>query len=120
MPLSSLFLLLALLVLVALFVARPLFAREAAEESATPNELSPWVAERERVLEALGELDADWQMGKVPEELYSGQRQQLLVKGAKAIRQLETLGESPKKTSIKSDDTQLEKMIAAYRVKRKK
>lgn len=120
MPLSSLFLLLALLVLVALFVARPLFVPDAAEDSATPNEFSPWIAERERILDALAELDADWQLGKIPEELYSAQRQQLLAKGAGAIRQLERLGESPKKPTIGSDDAQLEKMIAARRAKRKK
>jgi hypothetical protein len=120
MPLSSLLLLFALLVLVALFVARPLFAPDATEDTETPNELSPWIAERERVLDALAELDTDWQLGKVPEELYSGQRQQLVAKGAIAIRQLERLGESPKKTSIRSDDAQLEKMIAARRAKREK
>lgn len=120
MPLSSLMLLLALLVLVALFVARPLFSQEAAEDSSTSTELSPWIAERERVLDALAELDTDWQMGKVPEELYSGQRQLLLAKGAIAMRQLERLGESPKKTSVRSDDAQLEKMIASRRAKRKK
>lgn len=120
MPLSSLFLLLALLVLVALFVARPLFVPDAAEDTATPNEFSPWIAERERILDALAELDADWQLGKVPEELYSAQRQQLLVKGAIAIKQLERPGGSPRKESVQTDDAQLEKMIAARRAKSKK
>jgi hypothetical protein len=118
MPLSSLLLLLALLVLVALFVVRPLFDQDLAEDNMTPNDLSPWIAERERVLDALAELDADWQMGKVPEELYSAQRQQLLAKGAVAIKKLESA--PPKKSTTQSDDTQLEKMIAARKAKRKK
>lgn len=118
MPLSSFFLLLALLVLVALFVARPLFAPE--QDSDDQVEVSPWIAERERVLDALAELDADWQMGKVPTEIYSSQRQQLLAKGALALKQLEGLGAKSKKAPIRLDDAKLEKMIAARKAKRKK
>jgi hypothetical protein len=120
MPLSSVLLLLALLVLVAPFVARPLFSPEAADDNPTLEGLSPWFAERERVLDALAELDADWQMGKVPEDLYSAQRQQLLDKGAIALKKLEHLGRIPTRPSTALDDTQLERMIAARRANRKK
>lgn len=121
MALGSIFLFLALLVLVALFVARPLIA-DVGEERPLDNENSHWLAERERVLDALAELDADWQLGKVPEDIYKIQREQLFSKGAQALAQLDKLnppgrtGET-KKNKTESDD--LEKMITAYGAKRK-
>ncbi|MEX2143288.1 MAG: hypothetical protein WD740_01725 [Anaerolineales bacterium] len=118
---GSLLLFLALLVLVALFVSRPLFLADNAEAE-LDSEISRWLAERERVLEALTELDADWQMGKVPQDIYSSQRDQLLVKGSIALEHLEKSEHKklsrPKRTKAKKkrgDD--LEELIAAYRAK---
>lgn len=118
MPLSSVLLLLALLVLVALFVARPFLDPRSADEG--QDEISPWIAERERVLDALAELDADFQLGKVPEEVYQPQRQQLLAKGAQALKELEKLGAKPDKDSRVVSDDDLEKIIEARKAKRTK
>ncbi len=121
MTLGPLLLFVALLVVVALFVARPLVEADADIEDLGDPVASQWVAERERVLDALTELDSDWHMGKVPEDIYQEQRDMLLATGAKALEQLDRLTSKPsrqKKKEAKADD--LEAMIAAYKVKRKR
>jgi hypothetical protein len=118
MAFGSLLLFLGLLIVVALIVAKPL-AEGKASEVQTQDQVSHWLAERERILDALAELDADWQMGKVPEDVYPTQRRQLVAKGAHALKQLDQLDRKPKrkKRNIKNND--LEKMIAAYKTHRK-
>lgn len=116
MELGSLLLFLALLVLSGLYVARPLLS--AAEEETDPH-LANLQAEHQRVLDALLELDADWEMGKVPEEVYHSQRRQLLAEGAAALRSLEKADvAAPAAREEQPDD--LEAMIAAYKKQSKK
>jgi hypothetical protein len=125
MALGSILLILALLILVALFVARPLAQEESLGAGLDP-ERSHWIAERERALEALQELDFDHQLGKVPPEVYTEHRQTLMRQGAEALRQLEALDEKgaapparkqgPRGRSEAYSDAKLEAMIA----KRKK
>jgi hypothetical protein len=122
MALGSIFLLLALLLVVALFVARPLIAAEVYDETQLDEEASHWIAERERALDALAELDADWQLGKVPEEIYAPQRQQLVAAGAQALRKLDSMSVHLKETPSRKEggvsDSQLEQLIAARRNKK--
>jgi hypothetical protein len=95
MDIGSLFLLLALLVLIGLFIARPLLDREAVavtpEEDLREHELSTLLAERDRVLTALEELDFDNALGKIPQKDYPGQRERLLTRGAEILRKLDEL-----------------------------
>jgi hypothetical protein len=113
---GSLLAFLALLILVALFVSRPL--TEGDEEDAPDGEASHWAAERERVLDALAELDADWQLNKIPEDVYHAQRAALVAAGAHALEQLERVS-APAKTKRASGDD-LEALIAAHKRKRRK
>ncbi len=92
MGVGSLLLLLALLVLVALFVARPLFADADSAAELFEEDSSSVQAEYERILDALVELDGDWELGKVPEEIYRSQREQLVTKGSAALKELEKTG----------------------------
>ncbi len=90
MDFGSILLLLALVVVVGLFLARPLQGRGlnmAATE--VDIELSELLAERERVLEALAELDFDNEMGKVPDSLFPMQREALVKRGAAVLRLLD-------------------------------
>ncbi len=90
MDFGSLLLLLALIVIVAAFVASPF--RHAPKREAVGEddiELSQLLAERERVLDALAELDFDAEMGKVPDDLYPIQREALLKRGADVLRLLD-------------------------------
>ncbi len=119
MDIGSIFLILALFVLVALFISRPFFERESAvsvgynlELNEQEHELSALLAERDRLLNALQELDFDHALGKIPDEDYPSQRALLLQRGAEVLRQLDTYQEG-----ISSDDVEarIEAAIAARR-----
>ncbi|HLD93222.1 MAG TPA: hypothetical protein VI703_03380 [Anaerolineales bacterium] len=113
MALGSLLLFLALLIIVGLIVAHPLFEMSEGEAEIGASG-SKWLAERERVLDALAELDADWQLGKVPEEIYAKQREQLVAKGAQAIEEIEKTIKPVSRTKVKAGDD-MEELIAAYK-----
>lgn len=95
MDIGSIFLLLALLVLTSLFIARPLLDRETVavtpEVDLKERELSTLLAERDRVLTALEELDFDNALGKIPQKDYPGQRERLLKQGTEILRKLDEL-----------------------------
>jgi hypothetical protein len=117
---GSLFLVLALLVLVALFVGRPFLRRAATpqqrimqpEAQQREHMRSSLLAERDRVLEALQELDFDYGLGKVPEEEYPVMRGDLLRTGADVLRQLEQY-EAPGQSGRAED--RVEAAVAARR-----
>lgn len=119
MDLGSILLILALLLLVALFVARPFMEKgSAAEESlikpeaSADHERSALLAERERLVNAIQELDFDYALGKIPEEDYPVQRQILLQHGAEVLRRLD---EMEPETGRASAEDRLEAVIAARR-----
>lgn len=99
---GSLFLILALALVVGLFIAQPFFknvsgsnadkestVRSAEEER--EHQRSSLLAERDRVLNALQELDFDYALGKVPAEEYPLQRSALLKTGADVLRRLDEI-----------------------------
>lgn len=145
MDLGSIFLILAVLILVALFISRPLMegsrqklvVAEPAVES-QEHYLSSLMAERDRVLNALRELDFDAQLGKIPEDEYPLQRASLMQRGAEILRELDILQAAPIDASANSQidpaaavhptdapvsnalsDDRLEAMINARRSQRK-
>jgi len=89
MDIGSIFLILGLLVLTGVFVSRPFFERSARQVSAAEREVSALLAERDRILTALQELDFDFALGKIPEGEYPGQRAGLLQRGADILRELD-------------------------------
>ncbi len=89
MDIGSIFLILTLMLLTGLFIARPLLDRRAQAVTQEEHELSMLLAERDRILNALAELDFDHALGKIPEEDYPGMRKQLLQRGAAVLRQLD-------------------------------
>lgn len=95
MEIGSFFLLLALLIPVSLFIARPLLDKEAAavtpEEDLQEHELSALLAERDRILTALEELDFDNALGKIPEGDYEPTRERLLAQGAEVLRKIDAI-----------------------------
>jgi rubrerythrin len=118
MDIGSLFLILALLILVGWFISRPFFEFKNAKQilsSANPqeHERSALLAERDRVVNALHELDFDYTLGKIPEEDYPAQRGMMLQYGADVLRKLDELQEA---ASASSADDQLEAAIAARKV----
>ena len=122
MDIGSILLILALLILVALFVTRPIFERQtlhgSGEIASQDHELSSLLAERDRVLNALQELDFDNALGKIPQEDYPGQRARLMEYGAGVLRridELEASTSSQKSTEAVDVEQRLEVAIAARR-----
>jgi hypothetical protein len=129
MELGALLLLLFLLVIVVLFVAWPLMGRMRIRIG-SGQKISSLLAERERVLNALQELDFDQSLGKFPAEEYAAQRQDFLRKGAETLRQLEELqgvqaetakvrSAAPVKPATTLSDDDLEDLIAKRRTAHK-
>lgn len=99
MDIGSIFLLLGIMVVVLLFIFQPFIderKNKALITQALPSiekemHVSSMLAERDRVLRALQELDFDFSLGKIPDEDYPAQRQFLLQKGAEVIKKLDEI-----------------------------
>jgi hypothetical protein len=89
MDIGSIFLILAVFTLTILFIVRPFFDHKAVSVSRQEMELSSLLAERDRILNALEELDFDYAMNKIAEDVYPVQRTVLLKRGAEVLRKLE-------------------------------
>lgn len=116
MDLGSFLLIIALLLIVGIYVSRPLMEKSS-EISTTilddvDHQRSTLMAERDRILNALQELDFDHALGKVPEKDYPKQRIDLLDKGAEVLRELDILLPS---TEVMQTEDRLEAVIAAHR-----
>jgi hypothetical protein len=88
-------LLIALLLGVSLYLVMPLIENRSHRISEETPQTSPLMAERDRIINALQELDFDFKLGKIPEEDYPTQRAELLKKGTDILRQLDALTPSP-------------------------
>lgn len=113
MELSAIFFSLAVLILVGIYLYAPFMERRARRVTEEEHELSALMAERDRVINSLQELDFDFKLGKIPEEDYPMQRSMLLQKGADILRKIDTL--APQATSAQDTDVRLERAIAARR-----
>ncbi|MGD0751163.1 MAG: zinc ribbon domain-containing protein [Anaerolineales bacterium] len=87
---NSLILLVIVIVLIVLFVARPLTSRWRPEVEGS-QVLSTLLAEHDRVLNSLKELDFDNSLGKIPAEAYPVQRANLVQQGAELLRKIDQL-----------------------------
>jgi hypothetical protein len=113
MELTAIFFSLAVLILVGIYLYAPFMERRARSVTEEEHELSTLLAERDRVINSLQELDFDFKLGKIPEDDYPVQRTSLLQKGADILRKIDTL--APQATSAQDTETRLERAIAARR-----
>ncbi len=114
MELGAIFLTLALLVMVGLFVGLPFMeGRRAVSVSAQEHELSSLMAERDRLLAALQELDFDHVLGKIPPEDYPNMRGALLGQAAEVLRQIDA--RQPRESIPPAAESRVEAAIAARR-----
>jgi hypothetical protein len=113
MELTAIFFSLAVLVLVGIYLYAPFLERRARRVTQEEHELSALMAERDRVVNSLQELDFDFKLGKIPEEDYPTQRASLLQKGADILRKIDSL--APQIISTQDTEARLEKAIAARR-----
>jgi hypothetical protein len=114
MEIGSIFLLLAVLILAAFFVARPFIEeRRILAISAQDQTRSSLLAERERLILALQELDFDHVLHKIPAEDYPTMRAELLQKAADVLRQLDSFQEAG---AVPNDaESRIEAAVAARR-----
>lgn len=137
MQMTTLLFLLALFAGVVWFVTRPFGQGGKTPQLTDDHEVSSLLAERDRLLQTLEELDFDHALGKVPTEEYSLQRSALLKRGAALLKRLDTLTQrtqpppannesvesalsaqrSPAPSTITDDE--IETLIAARRAARK-
>jgi hypothetical protein len=120
MELTAIFFSLAILILVAVYLYAPFMERRAQRVTEEEHELSALMAERDRVINSLQELDFDFKLGKIPEEDYPTQRASLLQRGVDILRKIDTL--APPSPFGRGDggegqntESRLEKAIAARR-----
>jgi hypothetical protein len=96
-----------------MFLYAPFMERRARGVTEEEHELSALMAERDRVINSLQELDFDFKLGKIPEEDYPAQRASLLQKGADILRKIDSL--LPQAASPQDTEARLERAIAARR-----
>src|SRR5215216_2285107 len=113
MELTSIFFSLAILILVGIYLYAPFMERRARRVTEEEHELSALMAERDRIINALQELDFDFKLGKIPEDDYPLQRSTLLQNGADILRKIDSL--APQISSAQDTETRLERAIAARR-----
>lgn len=117
MELTAIFFSLAVLILVGIYLYAPFMERRARRVTEEEHELSALMAERDRVINSLQELDFDFKLGKIPEEDYPEQRTSLLQKGADILRKIDALAPPSPIVRRNEHDTEerLEKAIATRR-----
>ena len=119
MDIGSIFLTLGLLILVGLFIGRPLFDKRQVAAERAGHQQSALLAERDRILNTLQELDFDYTLGKIPQPEYQAQRNVLLQQGVQVLRELDAYQASvpPEAAEVRSGDAgaRLEAAIAARR-----
>lgn len=113
MDIGSIFLILALLIPVVIFIGRPLLERHPSLVSDEDLEFSTLLAERDQVVAAIQELDDDYHLGKIPSENYPTQRLSLLQIGADILRQIDAHQVIP---ATHSAEDRLEAAIASHRL----
>ena len=141
MDLGAIFFALGLVVLVGMYVGQPYIQRRGRRATQEDREYSSLMAEYDRAVNTLQELDFDNALGKVPAEDYPRQRAELLAKGADLLRKLDMMrpqettrdaesrleatvasrrADAPAEKSVSMlDDEDLESMIATRRKSRK-
>jgi rubrerythrin len=115
MQIVSIFFTLGILIFVGVFLYMPFLERRARRVTEDEHETSTLLAERERIVNSLQELESDYQLGKVPEEDYPTQRANFLQRGADILRKLDELAPSSMETSNQVDKET--RISAAHRKK---
>jgi rubrerythrin len=113
MQIAAILLTLGVIILVGLYLYAPFLERQARRVTTEEHTLSALMAERDRVINSLQELDFDFNLGKIPEGEYPTQRTMLLQKGADILREIDSYTSTA--GSAQNTEARLEKAIAARR-----
>ncbi len=126
MVIGSIFLILALAIVVSLYIFFPLLERAGPDELMARQEVqtrvtlrSTLLSERDRLLNALLELEADNELGKIPQGEYAPHREKMVREAAETLRRLDEMNLSKdqisKSSSPQTGDDDLEELIALRR-----
>lgn len=117
MTIGSILLSLALLVLVGLFVVRPLL-KHSGEHDIYMTKRQRLINEKEVVLAQIQDLDFDYETGKIPTEMYEQQRAHLVQQAAHLLQEIDSLAVTPLPESANlASDQEIEAAIARLRQK---
>ena len=92
---AAIFFTFAIITLVGVYVAQPFVQRRGRRATQEDHEVSTLMAEYDRAVNTLQELDFDNALGKIPAEDYPRHRAELLAKGADLLRKLDALSPGP-------------------------
>ncbi|MBA4419578.1 MAG: hypothetical protein C0391_00325 [Anaerolinea sp.] len=100
MDITSVLLILTVALLATAFIFRPFISRKNWKTSKNENpehvnkdhDYSSLLAEKERILSAIEELDFDNKLNKVPEDLYPIQRAEFMNRAAEVLKALDEMG----------------------------
>lgn len=116
MEIAALLLTLGVIILVGLYLYAPFLERQARRVTQEEHELSALMAERDRVVNSLQELDFDFRLGKIPEGEYPTQRATLLQKGADILRSIDAFSSNENDADyVRENQDRIEKAVAARR-----
>ncbi len=121
MDIAAIFFTLAVITLVGMYIGQPYIQRRGRRATHEDHEYSALMAEYDRAVNTLQELDFDNALGKVPVEDYPRQRAELLAKGADLLRKLDAF--QPSLSSIgketmeqgKDAESRMEAAVASRR-----
>jgi ribosomal protein S27AE len=119
MTISSFFIVLLIFILTGLFILRPFLVKEEISGRSSSSVYDSLIAERERLLSAIEELDLELDLDKISAEEHSRNRDLLLAEAAGVLQKLDKHGKpiKTKKPSqlVEEPGDDLEKMIATRR-----
>lgn len=112
---GAILLLLAVIVLIGVFVSRPLLQpiKRVQETSQQDHEKSALLAERDRLISTVQELEFDHMLGKITDDEFAPQRQALMAKGADLLRQMDAL--QPASRPVEDVEQRVEAAVAHRR-----
>ena len=119
MTFSSVLIIVFIFVLSGLFISRPFLVESEIRGRSSSSRYDSLIAEKERLLSAIEELDLELDLKKISSKEHTRNRDILLVEAAEVLKQLDKVQKPDKgkkkviDQSIAQDD--LEKMIAARR-----
>jgi hypothetical protein len=116
MDLGTVLIILALGIFTAIFIAQPLMGNRGLVAVEGERQLSELLAERDRVLTTLQDLDMDFAIGKVLEEDYRAQRDTMVTRGAEVLRAIDELSDVDGEAMPDTDlEVEIETAVAQLR-----
>ena len=119
MEIGAIFVVIAILIFVIGFVIKPLLSEDKKYEEKPIDNFSALMAEQDRLVTAIHELESDNDLGKIPDEVFAEQKEDLTLRAISVMKELDEIKgeEKPiKKKKKKSKQTSvddIEKMIEA-------